>query len=212
MNEEKPAVVNEPVSGQYLAPDIHEPVESSPETSKSRRFARGLKLVLPFKRQSGTFDGTSGSKPDVRENGHEIRNRRRKLSFPEVGVHRVFSRTSSGVSIGDYGTAPSVETFYSSHSGSTALAYQNGSGPPPDPVAISLRVMVCLSSNRECLPTLISYICLPRCISKLVVEATWLPWSSCRLPRVFKHLILQSESWMVTDTRDHLYTNQCAST
>ncbi len=162
-------------------PIVYEPLDSSPDAPKPRRFPRGLKLVLPFKRQSGSFEG--GSKPDMRENGQEIRNRRRKLSLPESGVNRVFSRSSSGGSGSEFdatSSCASMDALYMSHSGSMTLTYQNGTGAATsDPVANALRVMVTLSSNKECLSTLVSYICLPKCISKLVVHLSQIGLLCC---------------------------------
>ncbi len=152
-------------------PGINEPLEPSPESRRSRNFPHGLKISLPFKHQSGSFD--TGSKPDVRENGQEIRHRRRKLSVPEAGVHRVFSRTSSGGSASEFGptlSCASAEELYLSHSRSAVLKSHNGTGSLlSDPISNSLRLMVTLSSNKECLSTLVSYICLPKCMSRLVV-------------------------------------------
>ena len=36
------------------------------------------------------------------------------------------------------------------------------------PVVGALKVMVSLSTNKECLPSLISYVCLPKCVTRLV--------------------------------------------
>ena len=114
------------------------------------RKLHGPKLSLPFKLHSN--------------HKNDFKNDKRKMSLPDVGVHRIIPRSISDIAPGSSWTSLDILCGQPPSHSSTMTRASDVS--LSEPVANALKNMVSLSTNKECLPTLISYICLPKCISR----------------------------------------------
>ena len=73
-----------------------------------------------------------------------------------IHQYHSYKEPARGISVSPQRAPVNPDNFVNSHAGRGRS----------DPVANALRLMVTLSSNKECHHTLISYICLPKCVSR----------------------------------------------
>ena len=113
---------------------------------------------------------------------------KRKMSLPNIDVGASSSSSSSpprprGVLLSGGASSIELASHTTSNTSSLEALYSQFTSqhatsqtqtllrrlPEPallEPVTNALKIMVTLSSNKECLPTLISYLCLPKCVQR----------------------------------------------
>lgn len=166
------SVVPDPVmcDRDVAGSDAHETASpthhtDSPELQNDKK-SKGLikQITSPFRLRRRTSLDTSSE-----DSGTYPRPLKRKMSLPEAVIHSTIPRSlGDGRSLSSDLVPPSVGSSVTSLDGLYSH-YQRSSvmgGGLSEPVTSALRVMVTLSTNKECLPTLISYICLPKCVSR----------------------------------------------
>ena len=161
-----------------------EPHSTKKPSGSKRRFKSQFKLRL----------GSIGNKSDLKARKSKERAMlKRKMSLPDVHINAttVHKPLSHGVSTDHALTSATPDSSMTSLDTLLLQQYrskESAGGIPrspqrvpvnpvnsvnshkgrgrSDPVANALKLMVTLSSNKECHSTLISYICLPKCVSR----------------------------------------------
>lgn len=100
-------------------------------------------------------------------NAHQQGPVKRKMSLPEVVIPSSIPSSLRGGSSNDL-IAASTSSSAVSLEDSRYQRMNVVEGGKSGPVIGALKVMVSLSTNKECLPHLLSYVCLPKCVTRLV--------------------------------------------
>ena len=169
-------VLPDPVmcDGDDTGSDAHETVDTAgparqreiqnDKKTKGSKLGVGIKRITsPFRLRRRTSLDTSS------EDSESYRSPlKRKMSLPEAVIQSALPRSlSGGRSLSSDLVPPSASSSVTSLDGLYVHYQRSGvEGGMSEPVTSALRVMVTLSTNKECLPTLISYICLPKCVSR----------------------------------------------
>ena len=143
----------------------------SPGTLKKKRFSSGIKRIgsplLRARRKSSSSKVGDKKEEKLKEKRETFK---RKMSLPEInGIN--LKGLDKANSVTNVSASTSMDKIYNQFtsqqpSHSSYKSQLNDHMNPCEPVNTALKLMVTLSSNKECTATLISYICLPKCEAK----------------------------------------------